>query len=237
MSPAPPGINDICNSQQHIHDLDPNGRRSKRRNNIDWNWLQACLGVVEGDSRCVEAYLRGGGNPSRALTAHEVALLDRASAFDPGHTLIHLAIRFQRQEILTTLLSRISEIEELPAPIQDQLFMELLDKEAQQTLEADPPLINWSGELTLTLGSRLYALWNRSAGDCLLDAVCQAALYSRWAGWERWVASQLQYAPEEAQLRAEWGRLVAAAARPGTALHQVSNDQLFVQYKKKRLHK
>ncbi|KAJ0170960.1 hypothetical protein K1T71_013732 [Dendrolimus kikuchii] len=294
----PIGINDICNSQNaSIHDVESNNRRSKRRtNNTDWIWLQACLGVVEGDGRCVEAYLAQGGDPARALTAPEVQLLNRASAFDAGHTLVHLAIRFQRQDILSTLLSRISgggpglkrspsyiapdlasairrhmascirhkkgnfpcryinefctfslpaDIEELPGAIQEQLFSELLDRDAQQTLEADPPLINWSLELTVRLGSRLYALWNRSAGDCLPDAVCQAAygvfdrhnalrtaladslhhahrsFYERWQGWERWQASLLQYAPEEAQLRAEWARLTAAAARPGTPLHQL----------------
>ncbi|XP_050357814.1 ubiquitin thioesterase trabid [Nymphalis io] len=289
------GINDICNSQNAaLHEVESGGRRSKRRN-TDWVWLQACLGVVEGDARCVQAYLSAGGDPARALTAHEVALLDRASAFDPGHTLVHLAIRFQRQEILSTLLSRISgggpglkrspsyvapdlatairrhiancirhkkgsfpcryinefctfslpaEIEELPAAIQEQLFSELLDRDAQHTLE-EPPLINWSLHLTVTLGSRLYALWNRSAGDCLPDAVCQAAygvfdranvlraaladslhhaqrsFYARWTAWERLQAAQLHYQPEETQLRAEWARLVAAAARPGTALHQL----------------
>lgn len=51
-------------------------------------------GVVEGDARCVETYLSGGGDPARALTHAEVALLNRASAFDAGHTLVHLAIRY-----------------------------------------------------------------------------------------------------------------------------------------------
>lgn len=273
--------------------------------------------MVDGDARCVEAYLATGGDPARALTPHEVALLDRASAFDAGHTLVHLAIRFQRQDILSGLLARISgggpglkrspsfvapdmaqairrhvaqqvrhkkgnfpakylaefctfslpagtsrdvecavrerpshvsrsaDIEELPAAIQEQLFSELLDREAQQTLEADPPRINWSPELSVRLGSRLYALWNRSAGDCLPDALCQAAygvfdrhntlraaladtlalaqraLYERWQAWERFQASLLAYAPEETQLRAEWARLVQAATRPGTPLHQL----------------
>lgn len=309
-SPSPPtGINDICNSQiASIHELEASSRRSKRRtttattntnnnnNNTDWLWLQACLGVVEGDARRVDAYLSRGGDAARALTPHEVELLDRASAFDAGHTLVHLAIRFQRQDILSTLLSRISgggpglkrspsyiaadlasairrhiaacvrykkggfpcryidefctfylpaEIEELPAPIQEQLFSELLDRDAQQTLEADPPLINWSIELTMRLGSRLYALWNRSAGDCLPDAVCQAAygvsdrhntlraalaeslhaargaLYARWSACERAQAARLHYAPDESQLRGEWARLCASAARPGAALAQV----------------
>jgi ubiquitin thioesterase ZRANB1 len=38
----------------------------------------------------------------------------------------------------------------------------------------DDLVINWSLELTVRLGSRLYALWNRTAGDCLLDSVLQA---------------------------------------------------------------
>jgi ubiquitin thioesterase ZRANB1 len=38
----------------------------------------------------------------------------------------------------------------------------------------DDLVINWSKELTERLGSRLYAQWNRTAGDCLLDSVLQA---------------------------------------------------------------
>ncbi|KOB65339.1 Ubiquitin thioesterase trabid [Operophtera brumata] len=98
---------------------------------------------------------------------------------------------------------------------------------------------------SLPCGSRLYALWNRSAGDCLPDAVCQAAygvfdrdntlraalgatlqhaargFLARWMAWERLQAQRLDYVPEESQLRAEWARLVAAAPEPGTPLHQV----------------
>ncbi|XP_048486520.1 ubiquitin thioesterase trabid [Plutella xylostella] len=292
------GINDICNSQnasiQDSAELDT-ARRAKRK--TDWLWLQACLGVVEGDISLVHSYLSGGGDPARALTPPEVALLNRASAFDAGHTLVHLAIRFQRQDILSTLLSRISgsgpglkrspsyiapdlasairrhiascirtkkgpfqcryinefctfslpaEIEELPPVIQEQLFSELLDRDAQSTLEADPPLINWSRDFNDTLaGTRLYALWNRSLGDCLPDAVSQATygvsdrervlraaaaaslannrqrFYERWSTWERLQASLLHYTPDESQLLAEWTRLVAPAAAPNTPLHQL----------------
>ena len=35
-------------------------------------------------------------------------------------------------------------------------------------------IVNWSIEITEKLGSRLFALWNRTAGDCLLDSVLQA---------------------------------------------------------------
>ena len=41
-------------------------------------------------------------------------------------------------------------------------------------LEQESPIINWSMEVADSMGSRLYALWNRTAGDCLLDSVLQA---------------------------------------------------------------
>lgn len=41
-------------------------------------------------------------------------------------------------------------------------------------MEVEESIINWSLELTDRLSSRLYALWNRTAGDCLLDSVLQA---------------------------------------------------------------
>lgn len=41
-------------------------------------------------------------------------------------------------------------------------------------LEAEPAVINWNAELVEDLGSQLYPLWNRTAGDCLLDSVMQA---------------------------------------------------------------
>lgn len=41
-------------------------------------------------------------------------------------------------------------------------------------LEQESQIINWSIEIGNTLGSRLFALWNRTAGDCLLDSALQA---------------------------------------------------------------
>lgn len=41
-------------------------------------------------------------------------------------------------------------------------------------LEQECLVINWNLELTDRLNSRLYALWNRTAGDCLLDSVGSA---------------------------------------------------------------
>lgn len=80
--------------------------------NLDPSKRSSCShlfpGVVENNFSAVEAYLSCGGNPGRSLTNTEVALLNRNSAFDVGHTLIHLAIRFHREEMLPMLLAQIS---------------------------------------------------------------------------------------------------------------------------------
>lgn len=73
------------------------------------------------------------------------------------------------------------EIEDLPPATQEQLYSELLDRDAQKELESEADIINWSEEVTVRLGSRLHALWNRSAGDCLLDSVLQAT----WGVFDR----------------------------------------------------
>lgn len=67
-------------------------------------------GVVEGDMAAVEAYKSSGGDIARQLTADEVQLLNRSSAFDVGYTLVHLAIRFQRQDMLAILLTEVSTL-------------------------------------------------------------------------------------------------------------------------------
>ncbi|CAN7990461.1 unnamed protein product, partial [Ixodes hexagonus] len=73
------------------------------------------------------------------------------------------------------------EIKEFHPSVQKVLFDELLDQDVQKELEEDSAIINWSLELTETLGSRLYALWNRSAGNCLLDSALQAT----WGVFDR----------------------------------------------------
>lgn len=216
---------------QEVNNLDIQGQQERRvrqiRRQADRQWLFACIGIVDNNFSSVEEYLACGGSPTRALTSNEVLLLNRNSAFDVGQTLIHLAIRFHREEMLPSLLARISngsnqsfvkrvpsyiapelaadirrhfasslrikkvpfncyyvtefvtfvlpaEIEELPVSIQEQLHDELLDRDAQQQLESPPPALNWSMEITTRLTSRLWVLWNRSAGDCLLDSAMQA---------------------------------------------------------------
>ena len=56
----------------------------------------------------MEAYKSSGGDIARQLNADEVRLLNRPSAFDDSFTLVHLAIRFQRQDMLAILLTEAS---------------------------------------------------------------------------------------------------------------------------------
>lgn len=62
------------------------------RRQADRQWLNACIGVVDNNYIAVEEYLACGGSPARALNSNEVLLLNRSSAFDVGHTLIHLYV-------------------------------------------------------------------------------------------------------------------------------------------------
>lgn len=270
-------------------------RQLKRQ--ADWIWLNACIGVVENNLAAVEHYLSRGGSVARTLTSNEVLLLNRPSAFDVGHTLIHLAIRFHRDELLPRLLAQISsngpsgikccpcyiapdiatdirrhfcailrirkssfnchyvnehatfslpsDIEELPLTVQEQLFEELLDRDAQKQLENPPPALNWSLEITSRLGSRLMVLWNRSAGDCLLDSCLQATwgvfdrdnmlrralsesihqcsniFYPRWREYEMIQAALLHFKLEESQWEDDWQQLLSLASQPGASLEQL----------------
>lgn len=268
----------------------------RRMRETDWAWVSACMGVVEGDACPVEAYLNSGGDPTRKLTHSEASALARPGVvFETGHTLVHLAIRFHREDLLATLLSQMEglshpcvkrvpsyvapdlaaairrqlalslrhrkggfpcfylsdsatytlppEIEDLPRNIQDQLYAELLDKDARTELESEL-CINWSDEITCVLGSRLYPLWNRSAGDCLLDAALQATwgvfdrdnmlrraladslteaghvFYPRWKEWETRQAQELSFSLADSQWDADWADLLSLAGQPGASLEQ-----------------
>ncbi|XP_048126021.1 LOW QUALITY PROTEIN: ubiquitin thioesterase ZRANB1-like [Alosa alosa] len=266
-----------------------------RMRRTDWLFLNACAGVVEGDLAAVEAYKSSGGDIARQLTADEVRLLNRSSAFDAGFTLVHLAIRFQRQDMLAVLLTEVSQqavkcipamvcpelteqirrevaaslhqrkgdfscyfltdlitftlpadIEDLPPTIQEKLFDEVLDRDVQRELEEESPIINWSIELGTRLDSRLYALWNRTAGDCLLDSVLQATwgiydkdsvlrktlhdslhdcshwFYTRWKEWESWYSQSfgLHFSLREEQWQEDWAFILSLASQPGASLEQ-----------------
>ncbi|XP_009864118.1 PREDICTED: ubiquitin thioesterase ZRANB1 [Apaloderma vittatum] len=266
-----------------------------RMKKTDWLFLNACVGVVEGDLAAVEAYKSSGGDIARQLTADEVRLLNRPSAFDVGYTLVHLAIRFQRQDMLAILLTEVSlkatrcfpamvcpevteqirreiaaslhqrkgdfacyfltdlvtftlpaDIEDLPPTVQEKLFDEVLDRDVQKELEEESPIINWSLELGTRLDSRLYALWNRTAGDCLLDSVLQATwgiydkdsvlrkalhdslhdcshwFYTRLKEWESWYSQSfgLHFSLREEQWQEDWAFILSLASQPGASLEQ-----------------
>lgn len=266
-----------------------------RMKKTDWLFLNACVGVVEGDLAAIESYKSSGGDIARQLTADEVRLLNRPSAFDVGYTLVHLAIRFQRQDMLAILLTEVSQqaakcipamvcpelteqirreiaaslhqrkgdfacyfltdlvtftlpadIEDLPPTVQEKLFDEVLDRDVQKELEEESPIINWSLELATRLDSRLYALWNRTAGDCLLDSVLQATwgiydkdsvlrkalhdslhdcshwFYTRWKDWESWYSQSfgLHFSLREEQWQEDWAFILSLASQPGASLEQ-----------------
>ncbi|XP_061767669.1 ubiquitin thioesterase Zranb1-like isoform X2 [Nerophis ophidion] len=266
-----------------------------RMRRTDWLFLNACVGVVEGELAAVEVYKTSGGDIARQLTSDEVHLLNRPSAFDLGFTLVHLAIRFHRQDMLALLLTEVSQqaakcipamvcpelteqirrevaaslhqrkgdftcyfltdlltftlpadIEDLPPAVQEKLFDEVLDRDVQKELEEESPIINWSLELATRLDSRLYALWNRTAGDCLLDSVLQATwgiydkdsvlrktlhdslhdcshwFYTRWKEWESWYSQSfgLHFSLQEEQWQEDWAFILSLASQPGSSLEQ-----------------
>ncbi|XP_039264340.1 ubiquitin thioesterase ZRANB1-like [Styela clava] len=259
-------------------------KKSNKRLNL--LFLKACIGILEDNIEAVDRYLAYGGNIARPLTADEVRILNRPSAFDVGHTIVHLAVRFQRRNILALILTpevtkrnlkrspailcpeiadhirheilqsiRMMkgdfhcqyfcdyltfllpiEIAGLPSSIQRLLFDELLDKDVQKELE-DEFAINWCAD-----ADRLYALWNRSAGDCLLDSVlqstwgvfdrdnvlrramaetmqeCSPYFYTRWKEWEVMQARLLNFSLSERQYLQDWAFILSLARQPGASL-------------------
>uniref|UniRef100_A0A673K1F0 ubiquitinyl hydrolase 1 n=1 Tax=Sinocyclocheilus rhinocerous TaxID=307959 RepID=A0A673K1F0_9TELE len=194
-----------------------------RMRKTDWLFLNACAGVVEGDLSAVEAYKSSGGDIERQLTH--------------THTILtHLMVLFLD----------LTDIEDLPPAVQEKLFDEILDRDVQKELEEESAVINWSLELGTRLDSRLYALWNRTAGDCLLDSVLQATwgiydkdsvlrkalhdclhdcshwFYSRWKEWESWYSQSfgLHFSLREEQWQEDWAFILSLASQPGASLEQ-----------------
>lgn len=265
----------------------------RRLRRTDYQFLQACMGVVDKNAPAVEAYLSSGGSPTRQLTRDEVSILNRPSAFDVGLTLVHLAIRFKREDLLASMLSFevtghsvkrppsqvcpdlaadirkeialclrqrkgdfpcyfvtdiltfiLPEIEFLPSVVRTQLFDELLDQDVQKELEQESQIINWSIEIGNTLGGRLFALWNRTAGDCLLDSALQATwgvfdtdgclrralgdslneggerFYERWKAYESMQIESMQFTLDDDQWLQDWTLMLSLAGQPGAALEQ-----------------
>ncbi len=137
-----------------------------------------------------------------------------------------------------------SEIDDFSARIQHILFDELLDREVQQELENESRAINWNVDLINRHNSRLYPLWNRHSGDCLLDSVLQACygvfdtdnilrhvmaesmeqyancFKPRWKEHEILMAQSLNYTLDDYQLEQDWNNILALAHQPGSSLEQ-----------------
>lgn len=88
-------------------------------------------------------------------------------------------------------------------------------------------------------------LWNRSAGDCLLDSCMQASwgvfdrdnilrralsdsmhqcgnlFYPRWKEYEMLQAALLHFTLEETQWEEDWATLLTLASQPGASLEQL----------------
>uniref|UniRef100_A0A915J1V5 ubiquitinyl hydrolase 1 n=1 Tax=Romanomermis culicivorax TaxID=13658 RepID=A0A915J1V5_ROMCU len=291
--------NDEAKFERHL-------RRLRRQlKDVDYLWLNGIRTLfVDGlsDADAIEAFIAAGGDIARPLSQAEAHLLNscfRSSRFECGHTLVHLAIKHHREDLLSFLLvctdqppmtsRRVkkvpchlspdaaadirrqvamslrqrkgdmscyfftdlttfclpSSIYELPPSIQERLFDELLDRDVQKELEEEYAIINWSVEVTERLNSRLFALWNRTAGDCLLDSVLQATwgvfdsenslrqalsdslsdaanvFYPRWREFETYTADLLQYTIDEDQFARDWDLILQIASKPGSALEQV----------------
>lgn len=80
-------------------------RRQERLSELDWLWLKACIGTIEGDRIAVDAYLACGGDVARQLTAEEATLLGDGSSYQKGHSLLNIALQSQREDVVALLLT------------------------------------------------------------------------------------------------------------------------------------
>uniref|UniRef100_A0A671N7P8 ubiquitinyl hydrolase 1 n=1 Tax=Sinocyclocheilus anshuiensis TaxID=1608454 RepID=A0A671N7P8_9TELE len=241
-----------------------------RMRKTDWLFLNACAGVVEGDLSVVEAYKSSGGDIARqfcqyrtlgsgavtlshTLTHSHSHTLSLTHSHSHTHTLslthsltLSLSLSLSLSILMVSFLVCLTDIEDLPPAVQEKLFDEILDRDVQKELEEESAVINWSLELGTRLDSRLYALWNRTAGDCLLDSVLQATwgiydkdsvlrkalhdclhdcshwFYSRWKEWESWYSQSfgLHFSLREEQWQEDWAFILNLASQPGASLEQ-----------------
>jgi len=162
-----------------------------------------------------------------------------ATAASPDH---NLAFHYVN-ECFTFLLPAEIEAEFSPS-VQRMLFDELLDRDVEYELEVENTIVNWNADVVKRLGSRLYPLWNRRSGDCLLDSVLQtccgvfdsdnilrrlmaecmdvhaASLKPRWKEHEVLMARALGYTIDDVQLEQDWVNVMALAHAPGSSLEQ-----------------
>lgn len=80
--------------QQQLKSASDQVRQIRNRfTNLDWLFINACLGVVSNEEAAVRGYLRQDGDRARQLTKDDCLVLGEASAFSVGSTLVHLAIK------------------------------------------------------------------------------------------------------------------------------------------------
>lgn len=289
---------DITELQSKVQLLCMNDKIKQIRNKmneIDWLFINACIGVVNNELSAVQLYIQAtaGGEKGRQLTRQEVTILNKPSVYAVGTTLVHLALRFQRTDILCQLLTPATsdarkrlpsqsngdlaasirhevvgllkvhkgdwpcvfmsqmntffipqDVDRFTPGTQRKLFEDIVDKEVDRNLRENE-VINWSEELVQELSSRLYPLWNRTAGDCLLDSLLQATwgvmdrdnslrkamadslndgasrFILRWKVSEKMLSTAQGYDVCESQLMSDWSSLGALARKPGKSLEQI----------------
>ncbi|KAL3317608.1 hypothetical protein Ciccas_003733 [Cichlidogyrus casuarinus] len=139
-----------------------------------------------------------------------------------------------------------SELHFLPSNVRALLLHDLSDQQVQQELEEEAKAINWWAVQGHKESSRLYAVWNRSSGDCLLDSVlqacwgvfdrdnhlrqalaesmrsCESYFYPRWRDYEiRQTSLSLpDYEPMDFQFERDWQALCHTASQPRESLEQ-----------------
>lgn len=100
-------IIDLASAMERLHAGSDNQRMNQIRNRLsqkDWIWLAACKGVADHDLSAVSSYLALGGDRTRQLTSDDIVVLNEPGRFEAGHTLVHLSIKYQREDILRMLL-------------------------------------------------------------------------------------------------------------------------------------
>ncbi|VDD81151.1 unnamed protein product [Mesocestoides corti] len=139
-----------------------------------------------------------------------------------------------------------AEMTSLASTVQEVVFAELCDTDVQDELEVRSKAINWwvlDGQHNQPT-SRLFALWNRTDGDCLLDSIMQACwgvfdtqntlrqalasslkacerhFFRAWREYETQQAAN-QYRPDDQQLLRDWRSVLDAANLPRVSLEQI----------------
>ena len=136
----------------------------RKMNESDWTWLSACMGVVEGERSSAERFLSCGGSPTRQLSSDEILVLNRPGVFEVGDTLVHLGIRYHREDILAIILppevSR-KAFKRVPCQVSLELAASVRKQAVQglRQMKGDWPCYFFTDLVTFTLpGGRFFIL-------------------------------------------------------------------------------